>query len=146
MNLWLVQNEMHELVNNGGEEDNPMQEEIPEEERQMEIMTKVLGGRRSGHVKGMGCGVIPTPLSSSRMCSFTQSHNRKYILTQQETKKKLEEAEKKQEETEKKLEETKKKQEETEKKLEETEKKQEETEKKLEETNIKLAETRTELS
>jgi len=87
MNLWLVQNEMHELVNNGGEEDNPMQEEIPEEERQMEIMTKVLGGRRSGHVKGMGCGVIPNPLSSSQMCSFTQSHNREYILTQQETKK-----------------------------------------------------------
>jgi hypothetical protein len=71
MNLWLVHNEMHELVNNGAEEDNPMQEEIPKEERQMEIMTKVLGGRRSGHVKGMGCGVIPTPLSSSRMCSFT---------------------------------------------------------------------------
>jgi hypothetical protein len=78
---------MHELVNNGGGEDNLMQEEIPEEERQMEIMTKVLGGRRLGHVKGMGCGVIPTPLSSSRMCSFTQSHNREYILTQQETKK-----------------------------------------------------------
>jgi len=46
-------------------------------------------------VKGMGCGVIPNPLSSSQMCSFTQSHNREYILTQQETKKKLEEAEKK---------------------------------------------------
>jgi len=30
MNLWLVQNEMHELANNKGE-DNPMQEEIPEE-------------------------------------------------------------------------------------------------------------------
>jgi hypothetical protein len=44
---------MHELVNNGGEEDNPMQEEILEEERQMEIMTKVLGGRCSGHVKGV---------------------------------------------------------------------------------------------
>jgi hypothetical protein len=57
----------------------------------MEIMTKVLGGQRSGHVKGMGCGVIPTPLSSSRMCSFTQSHNREYILTQQATEKKLEE-------------------------------------------------------
>jgi septal ring factor EnvC (AmiA/AmiB activator) len=70
----------------------------------------------------MGCGVIPTPLSSSWMCSFTLSHNREYILTQQATKKKLEEAENK---------------------LEETEKKLEETEKKLEETNIKLAETRT---
>jgi hypothetical protein len=69
MNIWLVQNEMNELMNNGGE-DNPIQEEIPEEERQMEIMTQVLGGRRSGHVKGMGCGVIPTPLSSSRMYVF----------------------------------------------------------------------------
>jgi septal ring factor EnvC (AmiA/AmiB activator) len=106
---------MNDLVNNEGE-DNPMQEEIPKEERQMEIMTKVLGGRRSGHMKGMGCGVIPTPLSSSRTCSFTQSHNREYILTQHAT----------------------------EKKIEETKKKLEETEKKLEETNIKLAETRTE--
>jgi len=89
MNIWLVQNEMNELVNNGGE-DNPMQEEILEEERQMEIITKVLGGRHSGHVKGMGCGVIPTPLSSSRTCSFTQSHNHEYILTQQVIEKKLE--------------------------------------------------------
>jgi hypothetical protein len=80
---------MNELVNNGGE-DNPMQEEILEEERQMEIITKVLGGRHSGHVKGMGCGVIPTPLSSSRTCSFTQSHNHEYILTQQVIEKKLE--------------------------------------------------------
>jgi hypothetical protein len=89
MNIWLVQNEMNELVNIGGE-DNPMQEEIPEEERQMEIMTKVLGGRCSIHVKGMGCGVIPTPLRSSRTCSFTQSYNHEYILTQQATEKKLE--------------------------------------------------------
>jgi len=89
MNIWLVQNEMNELVNNGGE-DNPMQKKIPEEERQMKIMTKVLGGRRLGHVKEIGCGVIPAPLSSSRTCSFTQSHNREYILTQQETEKKLE--------------------------------------------------------
>jgi hypothetical protein len=80
---------MNDLVNNEGE-DNPMQEEIPKEERQMEIMTKVLGGRRSGHMKGMGCGVIPTPLSSSRTCSFTQSHNHEYILTQQVIEKKLE--------------------------------------------------------
>jgi len=120
---------MNELVNNGGE-DNPMQEEILEEERQMEIITKVLGGRHSGHVKGMGCGVIPTPLSSSRTCSFTQSHNHEYILTQQVIEKKLEETEKKQEET-------KKKQEETKKKLEGTQSD-------LQETNIKLAETRTE--
>lgn len=84
MNIWLVQNEMNELVNNGGE-DNPMQEEIPEEERQMEIMTKFLRGQHSGYVKGMGCGVIPTLLSSSRTCSLTQSHNREYILTQQAT-------------------------------------------------------------
>jgi aldehyde:ferredoxin oxidoreductase len=89
MNIWLVQNEMNELVNNGGE-DNPMQKKIPEEERQMKIMTKVLGGRRLGHVKEIGCGVIPALLSSSRTCSFTQSHNREYILTQQETEKKLE--------------------------------------------------------
>jgi aldehyde:ferredoxin oxidoreductase len=89
MNIWLVKNEMNELVNNGGE-DNPMQKKIPEEERQMKIMTKVLGGRRLGHVKEIGCGVIPALLSSSRTCSFTQSHNREYILTQQETEKKLE--------------------------------------------------------
>jgi septal ring factor EnvC (AmiA/AmiB activator) len=120
---------MNDLVNNEGE-DNPMQEEIPKEERQMEIMTKVLGGRRSGHMKGMGCGVIPTPLSSSRTCSFTQSHNREYILTQHAT--------------EKKIEETKKKLEETEKKLEDIEKKLEGTQSDLQETNIKLAETRTE--
>jgi hypothetical protein len=70
MNIWLVQNEMHELVNNVGE-DNTMQREIIEEEKQMEIMTKVLGGRRSGRVRGIGCGVIPTPLSSSQARSST---------------------------------------------------------------------------
>jgi len=80
MNIWLVQNEMNELMNNGGE-DNPIQEEIPEEERQMEIMTQVLGGRRSGHVKGMGCGVIPTPLSSSRMYVFIHTASQLWIHT-----------------------------------------------------------------
>jgi hypothetical protein len=56
---------MHELVNNEGE-DNTTQWEITEEEKQMKIMKKVLGGRRLGNVRGMGCGVIPTPLSSSQ--------------------------------------------------------------------------------
>jgi hypothetical protein len=86
MNIWLVQNEMQGLVNNRGEDD-PVQEEISEEEKQMKIMTKVLRGQRSGHVKGMGCCVIPTPLSHSQMCSFTQFYNREYILTQQATEK-----------------------------------------------------------
>jgi hypothetical protein len=37
MNIWLVQNEMHGLVNNEGE-DNTMQREITKEKKQMEIM------------------------------------------------------------------------------------------------------------
>ena len=36
-----------------------------------EIVTKVLGTRQSGHVKGLGCSLIPIPLSSSQVHSFT---------------------------------------------------------------------------
>ncbi|XP_059452041.1 uncharacterized protein LOC132182730 isoform X2 [Corylus avellana] len=61
--------EMRELTSSEAMEDGSV------EERMEEIVTKVLGGRRSGHVRGMGCGLIPTPLSSSQAQSFTQSDN-----------------------------------------------------------------------
>jgi len=30
-----------------------------------EIISQVMGGARSGYVRGMGCGVVPTPSNSS---------------------------------------------------------------------------------
>ncbi|GLT52918.1 hypothetical protein SLA2020_262270 [Shorea laevis] len=36
------------------------------------IVTEVLGGPRSGHVRGMGYGVIPTSSSASRLRDTTQ--------------------------------------------------------------------------
>ena len=40
-----------------------------------EIVTQVLGGPRSGHVRGMGCGVIPTRATSNKEHSVTQNNN-----------------------------------------------------------------------
>jgi hypothetical protein len=58
-------------------------------------------------MEGMWCDVIPTPLSSSRTCSFTQFHNREYILTHQTTEKKLEETQSELQGTKSELQETK---------------------------------------
>jgi len=51
-----MQNQMKDLI----------AEEGIDNTKEASIMTQVLGGPRSGHVKGMGYGVIPTP-SSSRL-------------------------------------------------------------------------------
>jgi hypothetical protein len=65
---------MKELTSN-----EAMEEDIVEgrsvEDRIEKIVTQVLGGRRSGHVRGMGCGLIPPPSSSSQAHSFTQFDN-----------------------------------------------------------------------
>jgi hypothetical protein len=37
------------------------------------IVTKVLRDQQSGYVRGIGCGLIPTPLSSFQTHLFTQS-------------------------------------------------------------------------
>jgi hypothetical protein len=39
------------------------------------IMTQVLGGPLSGHVRSIGYGVIPTSSSSSRLPDATQFNN-----------------------------------------------------------------------
>ncbi|XP_062173692.1 uncharacterized protein LOC133879172 [Alnus glutinosa] len=58
-----------------------------------EIFSQVLRGHRSGHVRGMGGGVIPTPSSSSRARHPTQfaGHN-ECMIKQQETEIRLEES------------------------------------------------------
>jgi hypothetical protein len=40
-----------------------------------EIVTQVLGGPRSGHVRGMGCGLIPTRATSNKEHLLTQNNN-----------------------------------------------------------------------
>jgi hypothetical protein len=51
------------------------------------IVLKVLGGHRSGHVRGKGCGAIPTRLNSS---STHNQHNHDECLAKQlDTEKKL---------------------------------------------------------
>jgi hypothetical protein len=45
------------------------------EDRIEEIVTQVLGGPRSGYVRGMGCGLIPTQAISNKECLLTQNNN-----------------------------------------------------------------------
>jgi hypothetical protein len=80
--MWLAQNEMESRAN----DDNLNSTEE-------EIFSQVLRGHRSGHVRGMGGGVIPTPSSSSRARHPTQfaSHN-ECMIKQQETEIRLEES------------------------------------------------------
>ena len=40
-----------------------------------EVVTQVLGGPRSGHVRGMGCGLIPTRATSNKERLLTQNNN-----------------------------------------------------------------------
>ena len=62
------------------------------EDRMEKIVTKVLRGQQSGHVRGMGCSLIPTPLSQSQAHLFTQSDNRdKCRKRLEETQSELEE-------------------------------------------------------
>jgi hypothetical protein len=43
------------------------------EARIEEVVTQVLGGPRSGHVRGMGCGLIPTRATSNKDCLLAQN-------------------------------------------------------------------------
>jgi hypothetical protein len=45
------------------------------EDRIEEVVTQVLGGPRSGHVRGMGCGLIPTRSTSNKEHLLTQNNN-----------------------------------------------------------------------
>ena len=45
------------------------------EDRMEEIVTQVLGGPRFGHVRGVGCGLIPTLAISNKERLFTQNNN-----------------------------------------------------------------------
>jgi hypothetical protein len=74
-NMWLLQNLMLEESTN--------KEVVVDEE---EIFTQALGGKHSGHVRGMGKFVIPTPSSSSRSLYGTQLN-----LELEETNRKIEE-------------------------------------------------------
>ena len=57
---------------------------------QEDIVLKVLRGHRSGHVRGKGCGVIPTWSNSSTTCYAAQLHNHDECMAKQlETEKKL---------------------------------------------------------
>ncbi|XP_059435571.1 uncharacterized protein LOC132189036 [Corylus avellana] len=53
------------------------------DDRMQEIVTQVLGGRRAGHVRGMGCGLIPTPLRTSSQ-AFTHFDNHDECRKRQE--------------------------------------------------------------
>jgi hypothetical protein len=65
-----------------------------------EIVSQVLGRHRSGHVRGMGGGVIPTQSSSSRACQAILFDNHdEWTIKQQESEKKLQEIEKRLEES-----------------------------------------------
>jgi hypothetical protein len=44
------------------------------EDRIEEVVTQVLWGPRSGHVRGMGCGLIPTRATSNKDCSLAQNN------------------------------------------------------------------------
>ena len=52
-----------------------------------EIVLKVLGGHRSGHVRGKGCGAIPIRSNSS--VAHNQHHHDECLAKQLDTKKKL---------------------------------------------------------
>ncbi|XP_059456466.1 uncharacterized protein LOC132186504 [Corylus avellana] len=54
---------------------------------QEDIVLKVLGGHRSGHVRGQGCGAIPIRLNSS-----STEHHDECLAQQLETEKKLAES------------------------------------------------------
>ena len=45
------------------------------EDRIEEIVTQVLGGPRSGHVRGMGCGLIPPRATSNKEHLLTQNNS-----------------------------------------------------------------------
>jgi hypothetical protein len=78
-----LQLEMKELTSN-----EAMEEDIVEgrsvEDRMKEIVTQVLGGRRSEHVRGKGCGLIPPNAISSQAHSFTQFDNHDECRKRQE--------------------------------------------------------------
>ena len=54
------------------------------EDRMEEIVTQVLWGRSSRHVRGMGCGLIPPPAISSQVHSFTKIDNHDECRKRQE--------------------------------------------------------------
>lgn len=60
--------------------------------KEQEVVTQVLGGPRSFYVRGMGCGLIPTPSSSSKGKSYARSKNNEFMINElQETKSELQE-------------------------------------------------------